>query len=371
MMLSLLAAAVVCQNPQQPQAMQMWIKEPDNKPSRLCVLIGLAPMEVSKLSPKLFDDPPTRWQFDYTCSSFGPDINAPVDPKTGEKQSRVRFRVFNQLNSPVSMQTARQGIRMWDILTSRYRIGHPEGINSGIVDYYLCYGGKAGGEQLRGEEIINNRPVTVNTIYIYDIKSFTKPIEMAREVAHEYGHAVLPAVGGYNFPEYWANGYLGERFLMRQIRDQFNRNLFGPDDAMGATKTQVDLWVKQNVDPLVIQTSARPPSQVMLGDKGNVGMDAYIGLVLYADTIFPPSVVTRSMQLMGSQDARDYPEALLKATQELPNITLSIPDYLKDKPLWIPIGAGKVKQALVLKRSGDWVQIQPQSGAVVLTTARG
>ena len=109
----------------------------------------------------------------------------------------------------------------------------------------------------------------------------------------------------------------------------------------------------------------------MLGDKGKVGMDAYIGLVLYADTIFPSSIITRSMLLMGSQDAKDYPDALLRATQEAPHITLSIPDYLKGKPIWVPIGSGKVGQAQVLKRSGDWAQIQPQAGAVVITTAKG
>jgi hypothetical protein len=370
-MLSLLIAALATKG-QDPAAMQMFLTEPGGKPPRLAIWVKNQPLDPPKLSPKLFGDPAQRWQFDWVASSFGPDEFAPKDPKTGQPQARLRFRVFSQLKSDSTTLVARQAIRMWDILTSRYRAGHSEPINQGIVDYYLCFGGEPGGEQLRGEEIVNNRPVTVNTIYIYDIKSFNKPVEMAREVAHEYGHAVLPPVGGYNAPEYWANGFLGEKLFLRRLREQFAKKpFFEADDVMGASETQVDLWVKQNVDPLVTQAASRPPSSVMLGDRGKVGMDAYIGLVLYADTIFPSSIITRSMLLMGSQDAKDYPDSLLRATQEAPRITLSIPDYLKGKPIWIPLGNGKVGQAQVLKKSGDWVQIQPQAGAVVITTAKG
>ena len=77
------------------------------------------------------------------------------------------------------------------------------------------------------------------------------------------------------------------------------------------------------------------------------------------------------MLLTGSQEAKDYPEALLKATQEMPKITLAIPAYLKGKPIWIPLGKGKVGQAQILKRSGDWAQVLPQAGGVVITTAKG
>ena len=42
--------------------------------------------------------------------------------------------------------------------------------------------------------------------------------EACRELAHEYGHAVLPAIGGFKSPEDWANGYLGERLFLRWLR---------------------------------------------------------------------------------------------------------------------------------------------------------
>ncbi len=360
---------------QDPAARWMHMVEPGGKPPRLSVYIREVPLDPPKFSPKLFgDDPPIQWQFDWIASAFGPDDDAVSDPKTGERQGRIRFRVFSQLKKrdyDYTVLIARQGIRMWDVLYNKYRIRHPDKYNKGIIDFYVCFGGEAGGEHLKGEEIVNNQSVSVSTIYIYDVRSFSKPIEMVREVAHEYGHAVLPAVGGYTSPEHWANGYLGEKFFMRILRDQMKRGVIGPDDVMGAKLADLEAWVKANVDSLVVKTASSAPSTAQLADKGKPGMDAYIGLVLYADTIFPASVVTRSMQIMGSQNAADYPDSLLRATQEMPRITLAIPPYLKDKPIWIPVGTGKVTQAQILKKSGDWWQVLPQAGGVVITTGKG
>lgn len=373
-MLTLLAALAIAA-PQEPAAKIYALIEPKGKPPRLSIYQREIRLDPPKRSPKLFGDPPIQWEFDWIASSFGPDEDAPRDPKTGEQQARIRFRVYSQEKKAEGDKTAlvaRQAIRMWDLVTSRFRIGHNEQINAGIVDYFLCWGGKAGGEQLLGQELTpDNKVLQVNTIYIYDLRSFSSPVEMAREVAHEYGHAVLPAIGGYDAPEYWANGYLGEKLFLRWIRDEMVRGVYGADDAMGTTQAQLDNWVKANVDTLALKAASVPPNPVSLADKGKVGMDAYMGLVLYADSIFPHSVIGRSMKLVGSQSAVDYPEALLMATQEKPKITLSIPAYLKNKPIWIPLGKGKVAQAQILKREGDWAQIMPQTGGVVITTARG
>jgi hypothetical protein len=374
-MLSLLAATIMIGG-QDIAAKYIKLPEPGNKPKRLSLYVNEIPLDPPKFAPKLFGDPPDKWQFDWVASAYGPDPDAPKDPKTGEQQANIRFRVFSQIkkrDNDYTVLVAQQAIRMWDILTSRYRIGHSQAVNLGIIDYYLCFGGQAGGEYLRGEDVDpkTNRAMTVSTIYIYDVRSFSKPIEMAREVAHEYGHAVFPPVGGYTSPEYWANGYLGEKLMMRQLRDRLASNLIFPPDVMNCTLPMMETWVKQNVDPMVIKASSSPPNIPQLADKGKPGMDAYIGLVLYADTIFPPNVVTRSMYLMGSQDAKDYPDSLLRAVQEPDRLTLSIPAYLKNKPIWIPLGKSKIAQAQVLKRDGDWAQVLPQAGGVVITTVRG
>jgi len=373
-MLSLLAAIAIGQTNEGYSMRRISLVEPNNKPVRLQIWIRDGRLDPAKLSPKQFGDPPTRWEFDWITTGFAPDADAPRDPQTKEQVGRLRFRIYSQerrSDGDKAPMVAREALRLWDMMMARFHFANNESINQGIVDYYLCWGGKAGGEQLTAQDILpNNRVVTVSNIYIYDLRSFDSPVEMAREVAHEYGHAVLPGVNGYSAPEDWANGYLGEKLFLRWLRDEMAAGKYTPEDAMGATLKDLNAWVKTNVDTLVMKAASGPPTAVGMADKGPVGMDNYMGLVLYADTIFPHSVAARSMKLMGSQDAKDYPEALLEATQEMPKITLSIPDYLKDKPIWIPLGAGKVAQAQLLKRQGDWAQILPQAGGVVITTAR-
>ena len=80
-------------------------------------------------------------------------------------------------------------------------------------DVWLCRQGQTGGEQWR------------SNIYFYDLDAPRSSIEWIREIIHEYGHLALPAIGGYSAPEYWANGYYGERLITRWIA----RTPGGPD----------------------------------------------------------------------------------------------------------------------------------------------
>ena len=73
-------------------------------------------------------------------------------------------------------------------------------------DVWLCRAGKAGGEQFG------------RSIYFDDLDAPRSSIEWIREVAHEFSHLALPAIGGYKSPEYWASGYMGERLLVRWLQ---------------------------------------------------------------------------------------------------------------------------------------------------------
>jgi len=73
-------------------------------------------------------------------------------------------------------------------------------------DVWLMRSGKAGGEQWQ------------RNLYFYDLDAPRSSIEWIREIVHEYSHLALPAIGGYKDPEYWANGYLGERLIIRWLQ---------------------------------------------------------------------------------------------------------------------------------------------------------
>lgn len=355
-MLSVLAAFALV-GAQGPIARALYLPNPGFERPRLLLHIPTERMEVPKFAPKH-----PEWQFDWITSVLGDAEGEPF-------QYELRFRVFAQERRKANDKGESVGRllgRLWEYNNSRLRFDHAPVYNNRVVDVYICYGGEPGGEQLFDEDAgADGRPVKVNTIYIYALDSFTEPVEMAREVCHEYGHATLPPIGGFSEPEDWANGFLGEKLYMRMLRDKMAAKLLEPVDAMGAPFEALDAWVKRHVDPLVQAAALKGPDAELLAGKGPAAMDAYLGLAAYAEAVLPMSVFRRGLVLTGSTKAADFPKALVLASEEPERYDLTIPDELKGKTLWIPSGKAAITGAKVLQQKGDWVKIQPEPGKKV------
>jgi hypothetical protein len=361
-MLTLLAAALALQ--QGPSMIQqVTLPEPDGEPSRLMMQVRVNELESPKLSPKRFAPGNQRWTFPWMIGGY-----ARTSPDS--EQFALRFRVFSQEREEgrdPARAVQRMLLRLWTFNYDRLLLEHSPAYNRGIVDFYLCIGGRAGGEQLFDVDDEGGIPRKVNTVYLYSLETFTDPVEMAREVAHEYGHATLPAVGGFETPEDWGNGYLGEKLYLLWLQRGMASGRFRPEDAMGATEAQLRAWVKRNVEPLVTATAVEGPNAAALAGKGQRAMDAYLGLALYAAEVLPERVFARSMRLIGSTSAKDYPNGIVLAAEEPERYQLTIPEYLKGRAIWIPLGKGRIDGAKVLKRNGAWAQISPGAGPVTVT----
>jgi hypothetical protein len=356
-MIALLAALALAQ--QVPKEVSI-TRLTDNYggPSRMAMTMQKAPLDPPKASPR------HSWMFDWMMAGYG---NV---PDSSDGQLDLRFRVYSQdrpeKNDLTPLVTSML-LRLWDYNVRTLKIDHPQAINLGVVDVYLCFGGKAGGEQRFDEELQGHlKPIKVNTIYIYDLPSLTDPIEMAREVAHEYGHAVLPPVGGFREPEDWANGYLGERLYIKWMRDEMAAGHYGSLDSMLAPLESLDGWVKKNVDPLVLRSAVRGPETALMSKGGPDAMDAYMGLALYAASILPPATFMRSMRLTGTMKAEDYPAAIVLAAAERPKLQFTAPKGVAKNPIWIPLGKGRLTGARILKREGDWAHVLPWGGPMTI-----
>jgi hypothetical protein len=137
------------------------------------------------------------------------------------------------------------------------------------IDVWLCRDGTPGGEEWR------------NNLYFYDLETQRSSIEWIREILHEYSHLALPAVGGYTAPEYWANGYLGERLLVRWIQ----RTPDGPDLVQ---KVWGDFSGAQNFDRLLITPAVSlyakvGPNKTWQARTDAKGMQYFIGQMLTVD----------------------------------------------------------------------------------------
>jgi hypothetical protein len=390
--------------PGQGQIRQDILLNKDGTLPRLMMRQPQDPLAPPKRGPKTFGENKIPFEFDWITWGF-------VRAGTGEEHE-LRLRVYSQERKPendAAHSVTRMLLRLWDLNKQRLGIDQaprqPDGYR--LVNVYLTWGGQAGGEQFasadqgdgktplkvqvpdtadgtvaatlrstqvkgeqfKGFDVENNRRVTANNIYIYDLASFTDPVEMAREVAHEYGHATLPAIGTYTAPEAWANGYLGEKLYLLWARDILAKDLLHPDDFMGAKKEQLDAWLAKNVDPLVLQAATKPPTMGDLAGKDAKSMDAFLGLVLYMSEILPDKVFARSLKLIGSQSARDYPSAISLAVEEPEQVQIRLPEALKGKEIWLPAGKARVNGAKILSIEGGWAKVVATEG-ITLTPRR-
>lgn len=318
-------------------------------PARLQFRVDDTKRNPAKISPL------HGWTFDWIVAAY-------ARPAGSSDPSRVKFRIYSQFRkaeNDLSPRVARMLLRLWDMNYNRLGFDHSVEFR-GLVDVYLCFGGKAGGEQRFDVETENNVQNRVNTIYIYDVTSFTDPVEMAREVAHEYGHATLPAVGTYKAPEDWANGYLGEKLFMTWLHRELVAKRLEPADVMGASATGIQAYLTANVDPLWRNVRDKGPDFNLLAGTSAAAMDAYIGVALWAERILPEAAFSRSLVLNTDGKAPAYTRTVVSALEEVG--TLKLTDKIAvGSTVFLPEGKGKWSGAKRLSVANGWGKFLVQS----------
>lgn len=264
----------------------------------------------------------------------------------------------------MGMRAGKFLVRLWDIAQGTLRLKHPPAYGEGTIDVYLCDGGTPGGEQLLGREILGGRVRNFNAIFVFQIGTLDEPLEAARELAHEYGHAVIPAVGGFVEPEDWGNGYLGERLFLHHLRTEMQSGRIAGEDAMGADSKSIAEFCSREIDPSVAKVAKNGPDFAALKSKGPKALEAYLGFMMYLRTVFDDTAFARALALGGSR-AAEVPAGAIEAINLEACAVLRIPSNWVRTPVWIPIPARwKTSDATITRRIGDWAVAYPKSTAV-------
>lgn len=364
-LLAILAAATM--TGQDPDGVMTVIGDPDALTTRLQYYVPNARLEPPKKSPQLFQvgDEKKPFEYPYQVGGYG-RINPEKNPSFN-----LRFRIFSQdrkEHETLAPLAARMLLQIWDLNIRKIKIDHAGYFNN-LVDFYLCWGGTPGGEhRFDVEENEKTGRTPVNTIYIYDLPSFKDPVEMAREIAHEYGHATLSPIGGFKDPEDWGNGQLGEKLYLRWLRDELAAKRINPVDVMNADLNKLTGWVKQNVDPLVQLVVEKGPRPGLLEGTGQGAMDACNGLILYIEELLPANVFAQSLHNLGTTSkAPDYLRAIKDAMNSRPATALNIPNKWKSIAIWVPLAADQnIQNGSIVRREGDWALIR--SGITGITS---
>jgi len=316
------------------------------RPDSLMLRVGPSAIRPAKTAPQGIAD------YRYVVVGYGSD---PIL----KKQLGIRFRVYDTQNSEGgsrSEKASRLLLRLWDFNVQKLHLDHGNNYRQ-VVDLYFSEEGKAGGEQRMDNELVQGGVHQVNTIYIYKFDEILKPIEMVREVAHEYGHASLPPAGGFKTPEDWANGYLGERLFMLWLFDAYRSGDITADDVFGCSLDDIGAYLRANVRPLVTKVIENGPDFKLLAGTGQEAMNEYMGLVLYAEGTYDKDSFIRSLQQAG-ETALGYEEAMHTALVGSEAWVMNTASFV-GKKIWIPLGRGMlVSGGKVVQKNKNWAQIQ-------------
>jgi hypothetical protein len=240
-----------------------------------------------------------------------------------------------------------------------------------MIDVYLAKEGEAGAEQMFGydswELDEQDRPTRKNMIYVYQADRVKRGIQLSRELAHEYGHAVLPIVGGYTAPESYANGDVGERIFLGWFRDDMRAGRVGLEDTVFTDQKALDTYYEAKVKPYVVEFAKNGPNPELLRQRDERAYWHYVAFSTYLARICPMKMYGRFVNL-NTKLAEDCLKAIESAAEEQLTWTVTIPAELEGKALMVPLVKGTVSNAKVLSRSGIWAKIQPVRGKVVTIT---
>ena len=321
--------------------------------------------QTSQLDPPKIS-PLNSWEFPFVAAGY-----ARANTETSYNQ---RFQVFDQFSSGKTHMVCRMLLRLWDMNRQRLNLDHALTYHQRTVQVYLAFGGEPGAEQKFMEDPTvfdeRNKPVRVNNIYIYAITTLDDPLEFAREIAHEYGHAILPPIGsGYSEPEKWAIGDIGERIYMTWLLEGMNSGKLKPDDVMGTPLSKMDAFYNKVVLPDLSRVATKGPDFDRLKRMDKSGFEEMLGLTSYLASLMPNKVFSRTLVLTGSPDPMDYHKSVIEAATERDTWQAKIPAGLKGQAIWIPLPEGEVKGAKQLQRKGDWVKVQPTSGTFTVVNS--
>ena len=209
--------------------------------------------------PTHAEEPQHQWKFSKVVYIYQ------SQDKTLTKFCAVHYN--GEANLTLAVRVARLLSLAHQTLTQK--TGHEAANGAAPFDVWLCAGGQNGGEQWR------------SNLYLYTVDTPRSSIEWIREIVHEYSHLALPAIGGYTAPEYWANGYLGERLIVRW----FMRDTDGPKkveyawgDFSGAPN-----FTRLLLTPPLDLYKKTGPNPKWLARKDEMGMRYFIGQALTFD----------------------------------------------------------------------------------------
>jgi len=211
-------------------------------------------------------------------------------------------------------------------------------LRSGSMDVWLCVDrGPGSAEQVR------------RSLYIYEAMADRSGLEWIRTLAHELGHFVLPGPVGYQDPESWSTGVLGERLFLSWLRDEVANGTVLKDDLPFVSATELDDYCAKQPDALVDRILTRGVSAEALDGKDRAAMDEATALLLYVSHVHSPVVLQELLMYLPPRslkapNGRDFLQAYERWASAATNVRYNLPAGRCEARVFVPEGHWRIRQ---------------------------
>jgi tetratricopeptide (TPR) repeat protein len=173
-----------------------------------------------------------------------------------------------------------------------------------VTDVWLSQLATPGGEQ------------TGTSILINDVATPREPIEWIREVAHEYGHLVLPPIGRFVEPEDTGSGILGERLFLAWLAEEFERVAEARWPAKAVQSAANNFWSGEEVaiqsfvanycDEPVIFWLLKGPDSELVSQQSSDALEWLTGLALYIQAAHGTPMLAQAFRDTQGSTCQDF-----------------------------------------------------------------
>ncbi|NMC83015.1 MAG: hypothetical protein GYA63_09205 [Armatimonadetes bacterium] len=156
------------------------------------------------------------------------------------------------------------------------------------------------------------------------------PLEWARQMAHEWGHASLAGLTGYTEPEAWTNGDTGERVYLSTLHDWGWLRDWDPS-------IDAKAYLDSRVLAPVRRWAQTGPVPALVRSRGADGYEHAVGAALYVRAVYGPWILARTLDRMRGNRLEGFLESLKAVLVETPNAVAVRPkDITGPVPICIP-----------------------------------
>lgn len=217
------------------------------------------------------------------------------------------------------------------------------------LNVYFCNEGRPGGEHFR------------NNIYLFRADDSVAPIDWAREIAHEFGHAAVPPINSFTEPEAWANGDVGERLFLEWLLEDLKSGRLSPDDAMRCAPGDLERYLDRHKKPLVDRLLANGLDVRKYRSRSAEGYFEYVAFACYLERVYGAALLARSMALAGGVEPEHFLKGATEAINESDDLTVTM--RKQSQMLFLPNYAQWRTEQGRLERgsSSDWPRIALQN----------